>query len=143
MKLHWGHGLAAAMSAFAAFMLYFLLRATAEETVRDKPYEQGLKYQERLDAAQNVVRFSPCTVVVQNMRLYLRIRGEKPEGQWTMRYAASAKHDFSQTLSPKLERDYWEDSTTRVLTAPGLWTVEAEWTDGKRPYYYQQKIQMP
>ncbi len=143
MRFDWGHGLALALAAFVVFMLYFLLLATGEETVQDKPYERGLKYQERLDAAQNVVRFAPCTVFVQDARVYLRVRGEKPEGKWTFRYAASARHDFSRPISPVFKGRYWQDSTPTPLPAPGLWTVEAEWTDGKRPYFHQQKIHMP
>jgi nitrogen fixation protein FixH len=144
-KWHWGHGLAAAMALFALFMLYFVWLASGDSDaeVRGKAYEAGLRYEERLEAARNAARFAPCSLEAIGRKVYWRVRGEKPEGRWTFRYAADARHDFSRPLRPVFFPDYWQDSTDAPLAAPGLWTVEVEWTDGRRPFFYQQKIQLP
>jgi hypothetical protein len=87
MRLHWGHGVFAALALFVAMMAWFMVRAinNTEELVTEDYYKEELRYQERIDEkASAELAGEPVKVDVADGHLTLvfpaSVKGGQVEG---------------------------------------------------------------
>ena len=146
MKLNWGHGIALAVLAFVAFISALVWRCMQEKVdfVTTSYYEKELTYQDRIDRERNALSLAKdITVEVQRQSGQIAIRypdqlaKESLAGEVSFYKPDNSALDFTVPVQPG------QGSLQLVSSAGlrrGLWKVMVNWSSGKTPYYYEQKI---
>ncbi len=146
MKFNWGTGIVLSFIAFIVFILYFVVLsfrdpASNHDLVTEDYYQKELKYQDDLDAAENLEKAGggmQVVLVEEGLQIQFPEYMEPDQIQGTVSlYRPSNKQlDFKTPIQ----------LTARQLLIPksrlldGRWDIRVEWTyEGKR-YLFQQKL---
>ena len=144
LRLHWGTGIAAVYTIFAASTMGFVLFALSRpvDLVSADYYERSLTHDARLAAIARADALGP------GLRLEIDARGDAiaialpPEqaaaqGQVTLYRPSDASADRTFTLA--VDRDGHQRIPLAGL-ATGRWLVRVEWTAGGLTYYRERAL---
>ena len=73
MKFNWGTGIVVTIIAFIAFIMYFVITMSTDNTyshdlVTDKYYQEELNYQQEIDAEKNANRLKEKVTIEKNSK---------------------------------------------------------------------------
>ena len=141
MKFNWGTGIVLAFAAFIAFILYFVVLSTRDpasnhDLVTEDYYRKELKYQEDLDASQNLKEIDgEVNASITDQGLLIEFPGsmdpKKIRGTVSLYRPSNKQLDFEtpiQLLIPK----------SRLLD--GRWDIRVYWTYEGKPYLYRSRM---
>lgn len=139
-RFNWGIGIAFFMLLFILWMLSFLVRAFfhQESLVTKDAYEQGLQYQQKIDA---VTRTETKTHKIQITRSTNGL--EANLAILNVPILIQCKRPDNPTLDFIINL---HTDNTGKLTIPttkfkaGKWNISFEWSEDNQKYYFQQSI---
>jgi hypothetical protein len=139
----WGKGLVAAFALFIAVILVMVAIAMSErvDLVTDTYYDQGLRYQERIDAARSGSGEEGMTVDMQDGAIVLRFARRYPEdpieGSVTLYRPADKSRDMTVPVVVDAEG---VQRIPAVALDRGLWRVKAAWTVRGEARYHEEPL---
>ncbi|HZH95597.1 MAG TPA: FixH family protein [Flavisolibacter sp.] len=139
--MNWGKGIIITAAAFMAFILtltIFMMNQTPELEERNY-YEKDLKYQQVMDARQNVTALNQpvqfeYAKASQQIRLQLPVSSPALSGTLTFTRPSDAKQDYIVDL--QLDTQYQQRISVTDL-ATGLWHVRIDWQANGKAYQSQ------
>jgi nitrogen fixation protein FixH len=143
LRGHWGAGIAAVYTAFAAGTVAFVVFATKQpvDLVSPDYYAQSIAHDGHLDAAARAAALDDAfsfSVSGDGRRIDLNWRSARPSaGAVTLYRPAGAAADRRVPIAP--------DATGRQTVAmtdalSGLWIVQVAWTAGGQEYYAERRV---
>jgi len=146
MKFNWGTGIFLSFVAFIVFILYFVVLSFRDpqsnhDLVTEDYYQQELKYQEDLDAADNLDK-TGWQIQVAKTAEGLRVgfpealAPQKIKGTISLYRPSNKQLDFKTPI--QLSERQLLIPKSRLLD--GRWDIRIEWMYEGKPYLYQNKL---
>ncbi|MGA9239775.1 FixH family protein [Robiginitalea sp.] len=146
MKFNWGTGIFLSFVAFIVFILYFVVLSFRDpqsnhDLVTEDYYQQELKYQQDLDAADNLNKTGWQLQVAKtseglSVRFPETLAPEKIKGTVSLYRPSNKQLDFKTPI--QLSERQLLIPKSRLLD--GRWDIRIEWTYEGKPYLYQNKM---
>ena len=146
MKFNWGTGIVLAFVAFIAFIMYFVVLsfrdpASNHDLVTEDYYRQELKYQEELDASQNLEEIGGgvrATITDEGLRIEFpgSMDPEKINGTVSLYRPSNKQLDFETPIQVSNQQMLIPKS--RLLD--GRWDIRVYWTYEGTPYLYRSRM---
>ena len=143
MKWNWGYTLTVVFIAFAAHISYLVYRCTQEkfDLVSADYYNQELRYQDKIDGAQNAKKLDTIkltqTPAELSIQLPQQLDGKTVTGEVWLYCPANAALDCKQPLQVNKEGCMLID---KKRLAPVIYTAKISWQEGDIKYYNEQKL---
>jgi hypothetical protein len=147
MKLGWGHGIFATLTAFVLLMAWFMVRAIAnqEELVAENYYEQEIGYQVQIDKQRNLTELGQDVVVSLDahdllIQLPAKHAGKAIHGSAVLFRPSDSRADNAFALVPDSSGRCAFDVTGAL---PGGYNLTVDWTVDSVDYQHTQPIHIP
>lgn len=146
MKINWGTGIVIGLAAFIAFILFFVIKMSIDDTyshdlVVEEYYKQELVLQQEIDAKNNMKLLSENIAGKKTPEGWLltfpkEIFPEKVSGTISLYRPSNKKLDFEIPL---------QLSNPNVLIPDehlvhGRWNISVHWEYEGKAYLYEEKI---
>jgi len=139
----WGAGVAASIVLFILGILVMVYVAISErvDLVSDQYYDQGLRYQERIDAQRHSTGAGKVRVAVLNDTVRLEFPPAVHSRAVTGTIVFYRPADRSRDFTVDLGTDSLGNQVVPTASLDrGLWRVKAEWSVDGRAHYYEQPV---
>jgi hypothetical protein len=141
--MNWGHKLTLVFIAFAAFMIYMVVRSFQAnvDLVTEDYYLEEINYQEKIDKISNVKRFDKA--------VDYRLTMEGVELTFPENSANGTVHLYRPSEADQDKKyDLIVDEHNRFLIGikdlrPGKFRIKLDWSDGAVPYYQEIEVLIP
>lgn len=145
--MNWGHKIAIVIIAFILIMLgmvYVAYRQT-NEMEDTNYYEKELKYQSKIDAANNLNEAGGDSILSQDNRgVIVHIPGalmtDFKNGRIEFLRSDSEQKDFNLNFAPDTSGIFLID---RSKFSYGIYKARIQWENGTKHYYKEQAIFLP
>ena len=142
--MNWGKGIAIVYIVFVLLIagLVYLTTQQKFDLVSDDYYEQELKYQDKLDANNNVVALNDkINFSLQGEKLTIELPSDlhtsNISGRLNCYYKADSKHDLSFDFKPDENgKQVWE----RNKFNQGFYIMKLSFNDGIKNYYVEKEM---
>ncbi len=144
--MNWGKGLALAMTAFAAMMAYFIVRAVQnpEPLITEGYYEQELVYQARIDATEHASSLGTVDMQADRTHVLLTFPAV-PDGP-----KVNGHLELIRTNDPTLDRTrevvHAANGTPARITVDlvsGQYIAQLAWSMNGSACYTEQRLIVP
>ncbi len=142
--MNWGKGIAIVYIVFVLLIAGLVYLATQQkfDLVSDDYYEQELKYQDKLDANNNVVALNDkINFSLQGEKLIIELPSDlhtsNISGKLNCYYKADSKNDLSFDFEPDENgKQVWE----RNKFVQGFYILKLSFNDGIKNYYVEKEM---
>lgn len=146
MKFNWGTGIVLSFVAFIIFILYFVVLsfrdpASNHDLVTEDYYQKELKYQEDLDAADNLKSAGGGMQVLQvaegvQIQFPEYMEPNQIQGTVSLYRPSNKQLDFKTPI--QLSERQLLIPKSRLLD--GRWDIRVFWTYEGKPYLYRSRM---
>ncbi|MEX0273959.1 MAG: FixH family protein [Flavobacteriaceae bacterium] len=146
MKLNWGTGIVIAFIAFICFIMFFVLKATLDDSIEHSLvtsdyYKQELNFQQEIDAEQNAIvdRVRPTvTKIADGIQIVFPNPPESGEFKGTvfLYRPSNDRLDFEMPLL--LSNGRFTIPQNRLVA--GRWNLKIAWEYANKPYLFKKNI---
>ena len=147
MKLGWGHGIFATLTAFVLLMAWFMVRAinNQEELVAENYYEQEIGYQAQIDKQRNLTDLGQdlgVSLVAHDLLIQLPTAhaGKPVQGKAVLFRPSDSRADDTFVLVPDSSGRCAHDVSGAL---PGGYNLTVDWTVDGVDYQHTQPIHIP
>lgn len=141
MKFNWGHGIALAIGAFMAMILFFVYDSFNHKTalVATDYYAQEVNYQQKIDKIKNAEEFKLITRFTSE-GLVIQLPRADVKGKIQLFRPSDANLDFEVKIAT--------DTLGKQLIGvdalkAGFWRAKVEWTDRGKVFYSETSFIAP
>lgn len=144
MKISWGVNIILGFSLFAIGIITMVAISMTKniDLVNDNYYEQGIKYQDQIDAKKNSAEFSnKIKTDIKDSELQIEYSGDLGKdnlsGEIKFYRSSDAKKDF------KLNMNAGENGIQKIPLMnvdKGLWKVQFSFVKDKKNYFVEKSI---
>lgn len=147
MKFHWGHKVTILFVAFAAMMIYMVVRSFQAnvDLVSEDYYMQELNYQQQIDKKQNVKekqRQVTHRLTAAGVELQFAAQNVQQETQGQINIYRPSEADMDKILPIALD-DQLKQVISPQWLLPGKYILKIDWTEGNIPFYQEIELQIP
>ncbi|MFC4269556.1 FixH family protein [Polaribacter marinivivus] len=146
MKFNWGTGIVVTIIAFIAFIMYFVITMSTDNTyshdlVTDKYYQEELNYQQEIDAEKNANRLKEKVTIEKNSK-GLKIEFPKSftprniEGKVFLYRPSNKQLDFEIPIS--ISKSYLLVPEQRLVD--GRWNMKIFWKHKNTNYLIKKEL---
>lgn len=146
MKINWGKGIVITILCFITFIMYFVITMSTDKTfsydlVTEDYYQQELKFQEEINARQNVADLKE-KLSIKKTKEGLQIKfpaaflSKKIKGKVSLYRPSNKKLDFEIPIS--ISNNYLLVPESRLLD--GRWNIKILWKMKGKDYLYKEEI---
>ena len=146
MKFNWGTGIVVTILAFIAFIMYFVITLSTDNTyshdlVTDKYYQEELNYQQEIDAEKNANSLKEKVTIEKNSK-GLKINFPKYfnpksiEGKVFLYRPSSKQLDFEIPIS--ISKSYLLVPEQRLVD--GRWNMKIFWKHKNTNYLIKKEL---
>ncbi len=146
MKFNWGTGIVVTIIAFIAFIMYFVITMSTDNTyshdlVTDKYYQAELNYQQEIDAEKNANRLTEKVTIEKNSK-GLKINFPKYfnpksiEGKVFLYRPSNKQLDFEIPIS--ISKPYLLVPEQRLVD--GRWNMKIFWKHKNTNYLIKKEL---
>ncbi|WP_438977805.1 FixH family protein [Polaribacter sp.] len=146
MKFNWGTGIVVTIIAFIAFIMYFVITMSTDNTyshdlVTDKYYQEELNYQQEIDAEKNAKSLKEKVTIEKNSK-GLKINFPKYfnpksiEGKVFLYRPSSKQLDFEIPIS--ISKSYLLVPEQRLVD--GRWNMKIFWKHKNTNYLIKKEL---
>ena len=146
MKFNWGTGIVVTIIVFIAFIMYFVITMSTDNTyshdlVTDKYYQAELNYQQEIDAEKNANRLTEKVTIEKNSK-GLKINFPKYfnpksiEGKVFLYRPSSKQLDFEIPIS--ISKSYLLVPEQRLVD--GRWNMKIFWKHKNTNYLIKKEL---
>nr|WP_298994770.1 FixH family protein [uncultured Polaribacter sp.] len=146
MKFNWGTGIVVTIIAFIAFIMYFVITMSTDNTyshdlVTDKYYQEELNYQQEIDAEKNANSLKEKVTIEKNSK-GLKINFPKYfnpksiEGKVFLYRPSSKQLDFEIPIS--ISKSYLLVPEQRLVD--GRWNMKIFWKHKNTNYLIKKEL---
>lgn len=146
MHSRWGSGVTASFVLFILGVLVMMFISISErvDLVSDRYYDQGLRYQERIEARKNSAGAGGVRVAVLRDAVLLEFPRPVPSRAITGTIFFYRPADGSRDFTVGLTTDSLGNQVVPTASLDrGLWRVKAEWTVEGVVHYDEQPVMIP
>ncbi|UAM99332.1 FixH family protein [Polaribacter litorisediminis] len=146
MKISWGTGIVITIISFMAFILYFVItmstgKAYTHDLVTEEYYKQELKFQDEIDASQNLTNLKEELTITKSKEGLLvkfpsKFNEEKIQGKVFLYRPSNKQLDFEIPIS--ISKTYLLVPEKRLLD--GRWNIKIAWTTNNTNYLFKKEI---
>jgi nitrogen fixation protein FixH len=146
MKINWGTGIVITIIAFMAFILYFVItmstdKAFAYDLVTEDYYQQELKFQDEIDAEQNLANLKEEVTITRTqeglqIKFPSNFSKEKIQGKVFLYRPSNKQLDFEIPIS--ISNTYLLVPEKRLLG--GRWNIKIAWSATNTNYLFKKEL---
>ena len=146
MKWNWGTGIVITIIAFIAFIMYFVITMSTDNSyshdlVTDKYYQAELNYQQEIDAEKNLNTLNEKLTIKRTkkgLQIYFpsKFKKEKIEGKVFLYRPSSKQLDFEIPIS--ISDTYLLVPEQRLLD--GRWNIKVFWKHKNTNYLFKKEL---
>ncbi|TXD51156.1 MULTISPECIES: FixH family protein [unclassified Polaribacter] len=146
MKIGWGTGIVITIIAFMAFILYFVVTMSTDKAFRydlvvEDYYEQELKFQEEIDASQNLANLEEKLTIKRTeeglqVQFPEKFLSKEIKGKMFLYRPSNKQLDFEIPIL--ISNTYLLVPEKRLLD--GRWNIKITWSYKNTNYLFKKEL---
>ncbi len=147
MKFNWATGITISLVAFALMIFYlvFKIMNSNEKLVTDRPYEDGLAYNQIMDRQQRSLAWQhKFKAELTSDGICIRMQDHKNVSPLTGKLTLYRPQGDKPDMRVNLELDSMgRQCVSKLAVGKGRWKVVINWSYKDKPFLWQQEVYIP